>query len=321
MAGRKRAAKRPRKAIPAVLSALLVLAALLVYYYEPELQSAFQKPAAGPVSDTAVESEAEVYFFDVGQGDSVLVRVGDYTMLVDAGTRASGDRIEENLAALGVTELDAVVATHPHADHIGAMAQIVGDYPIETFYMPVLPDSQTPTTATYEQMLDALSEREVHVVRITEKTEIPAPENAAFQVLSPRAADEFGDVNDYSAVIRFTYGEVSFLLTGDAETPVEEILLDSGAELSAEVLKCGHHGSSSSTSAAFLRAVNPAVAVISCGADNDYGHPHAETLEALGASGCMVMRTDEDGTVAVVTDGEAYAVHTWSAAEGFSPAA
>lgn len=310
-----------KKLLSTVLSALLVLLALAIYY-GPELEAVFREPTPPSAPAEAVDCEAAVYFLDVGQGDSALIRIGeDFAMLVDAGIRESGDAIEEDLAALGVTELDAVVATHPHADHIGAMTQIIEAYPIGTFYMPVLPDDQTPTTATYENMLDALDKQNVRVEQITDETEIDAPENAVFDVLSPRAGDAFDEINDYSAVVRFTYGSVSFMLTGDAEEPVEENILESGAEISAQVLKCGHHGSSSSTSLPFLRKVNPAVAVISCGADNKYGHPHRETLESLNALGCTVLRTDELGTIAVTTDGEAYAVHTWSAENGLQPAA
>ena len=321
MAKRKMPPYKNKKLLSTVLSALLVLLALAIYY-GPELEAVFREPTPPSAPAEAVDCEAAVYFLDVGQGDSALIRIGeDFAMLVDAGIRESGDAIEEDLAALGVTELDAVIATHPHADHIGAMTQIIEAYPIGTFYMPVLPDDQTPTTATYENMLDALDKQNVPVEQITDKTESAAPENAVFDVLSPRAGDAFDEINDYSAVVRFTYGSISFMLTGDAEEPVEENILESGAEISAQVLKCGHHGSSSSTSLPFLRRVNPAVAVISCGADNKYGHPHRETLESLNALGCTVLRTDELGTIAVTTDGEAYAVHTWSAENGLQPAA
>lgn len=314
--------RRRNRRIPAIAGAVMILLALIAYRFEPELEQMLHESAPEPVRVETVDGGATVYFFDVGQGDSALIQIGqDYNLLVDAGVRESGDAIVANLAALGVTELDAVIATHPHADHIGAMEQMIGEYPIGTFYMPVLPDDQTPTTVTYEGMLDALEQKQVHVERITDETEIPAPENASFDVLSPRAGDVFDDVNDYSAVLRFTYGGVSFLLTGDAEEPVEKNILESGAEISAQVLKCGHHGSSSSSSMAFLRAVHPAVSVISCGADNQYGHPHKETLESLNALGCTVLRTDELGTIAVTTDGEGYTVHTWSAENGLQPVA
>lgn len=132
-------------------------------------------------------ADCAVYFLDVGQGDSILIQIGtDYNMLIDAGTREAGETIESDLQALGVTSLDAVVATHPHADHIGSMKQIIEDYTIGTFYMPLLPDDQTPTTATYENMLDALLDKNVQTEQISTDTKISAPENANFAVLSPK---------------------------------------------------------------------------------------------------------------------------------------
>lgn len=317
MAG-KESARRTRRAISAVSGLMAVLALLALYFLETRGEA---EPAPTPASGKALQEKAAVYFLDVGQGDSILIRAGDYAMLIDAGVRGAGDAIEADLEALGVDALDAVVATHPHADHIGAMDQILEDYEVGTFYMPVLPDDQTPTTATYERMLDVLLEKQVPVERVTAGMEIPAPADMKFEVLSPRTSDAWNEVNDYSAVLRFTCGEVSFLLTGDAEVPAEALLVEENAPLSAAVLKCGHHGSASASSMPFLRAVNPEIAVISCGADNGYGHPHDETLKNLAALGCTVLRTDTDGTVAVVTDGERYTAHTWSAEEGLSPAA
>lgn len=314
----KKSARRTRRAISAVSGLMAVLTLLALYFLETRGAA---EPAPTPVAGEALQEKAAVYFLDVGQGDSILIRAGDYAMLIDAGVRGAGDAIEADLEALGVDALDAVVATHPHADHIGAMDQILEDYEVGTFYMPVLPDDQTPTTATYERMLDVLLEKQVPVERVTAGMEIPAPAGMQFEVLSPRAADAWNEVNDYSAVLRFTCGEVSFLLTGDAEVPVEALLIEENAPLSAAVLKCGHHGSATSSSMPFLRAVNPGIAVISCGAGNDYGHPHDETLKNLAALGCTVLRTDTDGTVAVVTDGERYTAHTWSAEAGLSPAA
>ncbi|MFQ8637589.1 MAG: ComEC/Rec2 family competence protein [Acutalibacteraceae bacterium] len=317
MAG-KESARRTRRAISAVSGLMAVLALLALYFLETRGAA---EPAPTLASGKALQEKAAVYFLDVGQGDSILIRAGDYAMLIDAGVRGAGDAIEADLEALGVDALDAVVATHPHADHIGAMDQILEDYEVGTFYMPVLPDDQTPTTATYERMLDVLLEKQVPVERVTADMEIPAPADMKFEVLSPRTSDAWNEVNDYSAVLRFTCGEVSFLLTGDAEVPAEALLVEENAPFSAAVLKCGHHGSASASSMPFLRAVNPEIAVISCGADNGYGHPHDETLKNLAALGCTVLRTDTDGTVAVVTDGERYTAHTWSAEEGLSPAA
>ena len=320
MAKRRSYRKGGKKKLSTVLSTVILLVAVLVYYW-PEIEAVFMPPEpAAPVAAPA-DGEAEVYFFDVGQGDSILIRSGDYTMLIDASVREAGDVIVQNLDALGVTELDAVVATHPHADHIGGMTQIIETYPIGTFYMPVLPAADTPTTKTYENMLDALDAQNVTVKQITQETEIPAPEGARFEVYSPYDGDNWNETNDYSAVIRFTYGEVSFMLTGDAEEAVEERILDTGRAVSAQILKCGHHGSSSSTSPDFLWAVDPEVAVISCAEENDYGHPHRETMASLNEQGCDILQTWDVGTVCVVTDGEAYDVNTWSVGAGMLPAA
>lgn len=302
---------------------VLVLIAVAAWYYWPEIETTLTPdipPAADPVQVTA-EGEAEVYFFDVGQGDSALIRIDDYTMLIDASISSAGDTIVQNLDTLGVEDLDAVVATHPHADHIGAMTQIIETYPIGTFYMPVLPESDTPTTRTYEKMLDALDAQNVNVKQITDKTEIPAPEGARFDVLSPYAGDNWDETNDYSAVIHFTYGEVSFMLTGDAEAPVEERILDTGADIRCQILKCGHHGSSSSTTPEFLYAVDPAVAIISCAEENDYGHPHRETMASLNEQGCEILQTWKDGTILILTNGTGYSVNTWSVGAGAMPAA
>ena len=164
-------------------------------------------------------------------------------------------------------------------------------------------------------------DKNVQTEQISTDTKISAPENANFAVLSPEKDEIFDNLNNYSAVLRFTYGNISFMLTGDAETEVEENILARETDITSNVLKCGHHGSSTSSSMDFLRAVNPAVAVISCGQDNKYGHPHHETLESLSERNCKILRTDTDGTVAVTTDGNTYSVYTWSAENGLSPAA
>lgn len=309
-----------KKKLSAILSTLVMIIAVIVYYW-PEIEAALMIPPAAEPVYAPEDGSAEVFFFDVGQGDSILIRTGDYTMLIDASVREAGDVILQNLEALGVKQLDAVVATHPHADHIGGMTQVIESMPIDTFYMPVLPDEDVPTTRTYENMLDALLEQGVVTRQISNDTVIPAPEGARFEVLSPYDGDSWKDMNDYSAVIRFTYGDVSFMLTGDAETLVEERILETRRDISSEILKCGHHGSSSSTSEDFLWVVDPAVAIISCAEVNDYGHPHRETMASLKQQKCDIYQTWDVGTVCVQTDGETYTVNTWSVGAGMTPAA
>ena len=259
----RRRQPRNKKTLSAVISAVLVLAAVLVYYF-PELETyltgAPNTDSSAPAQPTQSTDAADcaVYFLDVGQGDSILIQIGtDYNMLIDAGTREAGETIESDLQALGVTSLDAVVTTHPHADHIGSMKQIIEDYTIGTFYMPLLPDDQTPTTATYENMLDALLDKNVQTEQISTDTKISAPENANFAVLSPEKDEIFDNLNNYSAVLRFTYGNISFMLTGDAETEVEENILARETDITSNVLKCGHHGSSTSSSFSYSSSSSP----------------------------------------------------------------
>ena len=316
----KKLPPKARRVVTVLGTILLIIFAVWYYWPEIEMMLTPDIPAAAdpvPVADDT----AEVYFFDVGQGDSILIRVDDYTMLIDASVREAGDTIVQNLEALGVTELDAVIATHPHADHIGGMTQIIETFPIEVFLMPILPEKDTPTTRTYENMLDALDEHGVKVEQISAAVSIAPPEGGMFTVYSPFPEDEWDETNDYSAVLRFSYGDVSFMLTGDAEAPIEERMLETGWDITADILKCGHHGSSSSTTEDFLYAMDPEVAIISCAEVNDYGHPHRETMAALKAHGCDIYQTWQDGTVCVVTDGETYNVNTWSIGAGMQPAA
>jgi len=249
-----------------------------------------------------------VYFLDVGQGDSELIRIpGEaeyFNVLIDTGEYEYADGLTETLRDLGVEEIDALVCSHPHTDHMGCMARIVERFDIGNLYMPLLPEEQTPTTRAYEKLLDAAEEKNVAVIRLHEDALIESPAGAQFQVMSPRMDADWEGANNYSAVIRLVYGETSFLFTGDAESASERVILDDGYGVSADVLKCGHHGSSTSTSNAFLDAVNPYYAVISCGKDNSYGHPHRETIQKLNKQDIAIYRTDEDGTVLARSDGK-----------------
>ena len=200
--------------------------------------------------------QAQIYYLDVGQGDSELICLptGE-TILIDAGLKSGGDRLTAYLKELGVDKIDILIATHPHADHIGGN------------------------------------------------------DNATLEILAPNNS-EYKDLNNYSIVTKLTYGNNRFLFTGDAEKESENEMLSKGYDLSCDILKLGHHGSSTSTTNKFLTAASPAVAIVSCGKDNDYGHPHKEIMNKLNNNHITVYRTDSDGTILAQTDGNTYSITT-----------
>ncbi len=252
-----------------------------------------------------------ISFIDVGQGDSILIQAGDQAMLVDAGTNESGSVVTDYLRSLNIAKLDYLIGTHPHEDHIGGMDDVIRSFEISTVIMPDV----SHTTQTYEDVLDALLEKEL-TITAPHPGDVYSLGDASFTILSPseeiaRQAVETGDLNNLSVGIRLVYGSTAFIMCGDAESASEEAMVESGLLLKADVLKAGHHGSSTSTSDAFLAAVDPEYAVISCGRDNSYGHPHQETLDKLNAAGISIFRTDEQGTIVAVSDGSEI---TWSSA-------
>jgi competence protein ComEC len=239
-----------------------------------------------------------VHFINVGQGDSILVESARRFMLVDAGDASKADTVLNYLRNRGVKELDVVVATHPHSDHIGGMAAVIRAFPVETIIMPQV----AHTSSTYERLLTTIAERDMRIA-----TPQPGKEfslgDATVKVLGPNGST-YSSLNNYSVVVKIELGSTSFLLTGDAEALAEQEMIDRGLDLQATVLKVGHHGSSSSTSDTFLSQASPKYAVISLGADNEYGHPHQEIMEKLQAAAIPVYRTDLCGTIVAVTDGQ-----------------
>lgn len=248
---------------------------------------------------------------DIGQGDAILIRAGGKTALVDSGDR--GRDTVEQLRRLGVERLDLVVATHPHADHIGTMHEVVQSFEVGLFLDNGLPH----TTATYERMMRAVEEQQVPYRTARAGMRLNLGDEAALHVLFPTEQPIRGtrsDLNSNSVVLWLEHGEVDVLLTGDAEAPTERALLRQGIG-PIEVLKVAHHGGDHSSTASFLDALEPQVALISVGASNRYGHPGEETLERLGDRGVPVYRTDLSGHIRVLSDRRSFEVFEGSLEE------
>ena len=204
----------------------------------------------------------------------------------------------QSIQSSGTTTLDYVIATHPHADHIGGMAAVLSAFAVNHFYMP----DKTHTSKTFEHLIDTVEEKGLTIELAQAGKTIFDFGGVAAQFLAPNG--EHDDLNNHSAVVMLTYNDCRFLFMGDAEAESETEMLNAGYPLAADVLKVGHHGSNTASSEAFLKAVTPQYAVISCGAGNSYGHPSAETLALLDKFDVNIFRTDVDGTIVATCDGE-----------------
>lgn len=263
-------------------------------------------PSEGNLSPTAPKTEfpgdgeLSVHFIDVGNADSTLIICDGEAALVDAGENENRETVVSYLKGQGVTGLKFAVGTHPHSDHIGGLDTVLYDIPTETTLLP----EKEHTTKTYQDVLTAIDKTNsrLMVPKVGDKLSLGG---ATLTVLSPDRV--WDDLNNNSIVLYLEYGEDSFLFAGDAETAAEDVMLDAGIVPEADVLKVGHHGSSTSTGYRWLWTIMPDYCVIPCGAGNKYGHPHEEVMSRLldhsKVNGTTVYRSDENGTIVAFSDG------------------
>lgn len=244
-----------------------------------------------------VSSELMVSYLDVGQADSILIENNGEAMLIDAGNNEDGERLIKYFNQEGITSFKFLVGTHPHEDHIGGLDDIIDNFEIGTIYMPDI----ITTTKTFTDVLDAIEKKNLtyRVPKIQEKFTLGEADVEVIYTGSNR-----DDLNNSSIVLRLTFGNTSFLFTGDIEEKTEREILKMDLNIEADVLKVSHHGSKNSTTLEFLDKVRPKYAVISVGSGNNYSHPEDEVLNRLNGSNILVRRTDLEGTIIVNSDGK-----------------
>ncbi|GMK49128.1 competence protein ComEC [Paenibacillus glycanilyticus] len=263
----------------------------------PTYAAAPTKPEKGKLS---------VYFLDVGQGDATYIKTpyGD-DILIDGGNNSYGDDVVADLKKLGVDDIEVMISTHPDADHVGGLDTVLAAFKVEAVYAPKV----SHTTQTFKDFLTAVKNEKLTIKEAKAGLKLPLKGITATFV-GPTKAYAKSDLNDWSAVLRVVNDKNSFLFTGDAEKKSESDMIASKVTLKADVLKVGHHGSDTSSSAPFVKAVEPKYAVISVGAKNSYGHPTQTTLNTLKAAKATIYRTDNSGTITFVSDGTKITIKT-----------
>lgn len=303
--GGARRRKKPLVPIPIAVALVAVVAGLLVAF--PHLEGMFKSltgiTPAVQMPATGVDSPYAVHFVDVGQGDAMLLEADGKFALVDAGPPDGADMLVEYLEAAGVKRLEYLFLTHPHNDHYGGMQAVVQRFEVGRAVLPDLALAPMPTASAFEALLAALLEKQVDTVTAALGAEYPLGSGSVRVVHAGLATDD--NYNLLSLGLLFEAGGLRMLNTGDGEKDNERAMLESGQDISASILSAGHHGSGATSNLAeFIEAVNPAIVVVSCGADNSYGHPHTDAVARYQQQGAYVLRTDEVGHIVVQPDAD-----------------
>ena len=241
------------------------------------------------------------HFIDVGQGDSsLIITPKGKTILIDAGDEAHAKKVVSYIREQGIEKLDLVIATHPDADHIGGMDKVIKNFDIDVFAMPDV----SAKTNQYKQIQRELKAKKMKTTRLYQGDEVQIDDDIDFEILSPVKGKKYDDTNEYSIVAKIVYKDTSFILMGDATMENEVDIINNVPDIDIDVLKLGHHGSSTSSSDYFITKTSPNIAIISCGKNNKYGHPHQEVMRVLKKHGVTPYRTDEMGDIVITSDGK-----------------
>lgn len=290
--------RKNKKVVSSIVSLLIILSAFIYYQFgggfeDTEIvQNNYSSKDEVVTSNVDVSSDLEIYFFDVGQADCILISNDGKNMLIDAGNNEDGKLIVKELKDMGITTIDYLIGTHPHEDHIGGLDDVIDNFNIGTLFMP----KRQTDTKTFEDVLDSVSSKNLKITTPSIGQTFNLGE-ALCEVISVKS--DAKETNDSSIVIELSFGDKKYLFTGDIEKEVE----DECNWEDIDVLKVAHHGSRGSSSKEFLNVTKPEIAIISVGKDNTYNHPHEEALQRLENVDAKIYRTDESGTIYLKSDG------------------
>lgn len=295
--------KKPLIVIICLLAAVMLFISLNDHFFKIEGVPTWNDlyKSVGLVPDIPmVEGEVSVHYVDVGQGDCELIKTSTKSVLIDSGERDQSFEVITYIKSQKIEKLDYVIVTHPHSDHAGCMSDVIDEFDVGTVILPEIQESVIPTTNTYSRLLESIAKKDISV-EYANPGNTYILDDAVMTVLSP--VEDYNDLNNYSVAVKFQHGENSFLFTGDIESEAENDILNSGSDVSANVIKLAHHGSTTSNQKKFLNAVDPQYAVIEVGAPNSYGHPHEKIIQRLENMDIVIYRTDRDGNIVFVSDG------------------
>ncbi len=308
---RKQVREAVKKLLYLLLFILIALSVLVVVNerwlhckYIPTTEQIFDLIGLEKRPEVIVEQdEISVHFIDVGQGDCIFIDTPEKDVLIDCGEEEYASRVIRYLHRYDVTKLDYVIASHPHSDHMGGMSRIMTAFDVNEFIIPSVPEDMIPSLSFYTDTMEVLTKKGVTISFAELGRSIPLCEGTRLDIIGPIGTG-YSDLNSYSIIARLISGSRSFLFTGDMEKDAEYVLAGSWlTDLSADVIKVPHHGSSSSSSLEFVARVHPEYAVITVGKDNTYGHPNSDVVAVYRAMGCDVLMTMYSGDIVFITDG------------------